>query len=480
MQSTAQQLVQGSSADHNVGNHPTPWLWNAQQQREALAKLERDIRLTEHAMGSLHQAKIALSLMHKTLKEIAQELQKALRNPEHIGKALQSWLSQRIKHLDTYSANAHFGPLNLLSGTLGAKGWSTEDGFQFVMASALTKSSPAKGYKVRITQEPVPSHIQGQLALTPEVLNRGITLMLRIGSTVIGCEIQGKVPVVDFLRWMQYEVYKHQLPLVVSLSTKGHIHIRHLQCGSSYGFWVRCAPVTLLGVANPNWHWVGNGLDVQGEIHHEPGIGQGSLLMGRTGNPRTTGLVVERVQNHPFGVSIHTPQPPKTGWIHVLQSSLRLHALDEGNDSKFILHLAPARARDLAKGVNTTSNFTSLATMQAGNPRQTMDCYTMACKALEEIAFSLCTIEDLRLQTGPSALSQLKIHAQNLFAYAHIKPHMVQPIAQKPQSDLNDICLKMQQRLRLKLNRKAWVAPLKPWQGLNMVAHKERADLMWN
>lgn len=419
----------------------------SEQNRSQVAQLTRAMQnaeqastILEEAQSGLEEVLLQMETLVKRVRETAAEMhadaklhalaeQFAKAEPQAKDGAVAHgmeetpWLPELLARIDEIAMNTRFGKMRLLDGSLGVSGATAGDGLYFVTASELTRSSPPKGYEVRLMHEPVRATLLGEAPLTKDRIRPGLTLgIVEGGRTASYACKQGDTPQ-DVLDALARDIRREQLAVIVDRTSDGRLLVQHHRFGAGYRFLVESSEPGLFSGKSGGPQVVDNGRDIVGTLNGESAKGVGQTLIGEQNNRTTAGLCV-RYTGLPYtGFTAQLPRRKQSthdtamfaGRVIVAQHSLTFH-FDDGEKKHLTLRVDSMRPKDLGRSVETASGFLSLADIRVSTPYQARDALRMAEQAQVEAKKTLNRVKHLVDEDLSRLLARLRVKSQNLSA----------------------------------------------------------------
>ncbi|MBF0279257.1 MAG: flagellin [SAR324 cluster bacterium] len=143
---------------------------------QAINNSETSISMLQTVEGALNEASNILI----NLRQLAIHAANEGTNDEKMLLADQSEIDNLLNTLQQISDTTQFGTRFLLNGSNTTKGVAVGDGLEFISAQTETKSSPAEGYKIDITQIPTRAMVfaEAPLALEDVVEDQNFSIVL--------------------------------------------------------------------------------------------------------------------------------------------------------------------------------------------------------------------------------------------------------------------------------------------------------------
>lgn len=159
----------------------------SEQMKAQIASTDQAIDNSEVSVSMLQTVEGALNETSNILINLRQLAIHAANegvNDEKMLLADQSEIDNLLSTLQQIAENTQFGTRHLLNGNYTNKGIAVGDGLKFVSAEMQTKSSPAEGYKVNITQIPTRAMVYTEtpIALEDVVPDQHFSIVLTEGN----------------------------------------------------------------------------------------------------------------------------------------------------------------------------------------------------------------------------------------------------------------------------------------------------------
>ncbi|MBF0280382.1 MAG: flagellin [SAR324 cluster bacterium] len=384
----------------------------SENMRAQISGLNQAIENSENGISMVQTAEGALSEVNRLLVDVRQLAIHASNtgvNDEKMLAADQAEINNALETIDRISEVTQFGTKRLLDGSRGANGVSNGAGLQFVSAGPETKTSPVQGYAVKIDQIANKSFIQGQTALSQEIIDSGETLTVSEGGkTVSFTTIAGESAASNF-NALEVKLNEAGLDLELIRNEDGTLGLRHKQFGSEYGFSVASTTAGVLSAVGNVTDAANAGTDVRGTINGEEAVGRGQILTGKENAPHTAGLSIR------YNGDQATPEGEIAGTISVFQNSLNFQI--GANEGQTVgVSLKSMATRTLGHGVTSESGFNALSDIRVTDFRGAQDALKLIDKAIEETTEERGKLGAFQKNTLQSNLNNLRVSAENLTA----------------------------------------------------------------
>jgi len=170
----------------------------SEQMKTQISGLGQAIRNSESSIAMIQTTEGALnevSNMLINLRQLAVHAANEGTNDEKMLQADQNEVENILATLKNIAKNTQFGTRTLLDGSNSTTGVTTGNGLEFVSASEGTKSTPANGYKVDITQVATRSMIVGNGMLSLEDVipadpNKSISFVINEGGRTVSVDLK--------------------------------------------------------------------------------------------------------------------------------------------------------------------------------------------------------------------------------------------------------------------------------------------------
>lgn len=157
----------------------------SEQMRGQIASIKQAIENSEASISMVQTAEAALNEVNNLLISIRQRAIHAANegaNDEKMLQADQAEVDNALDTIDRVARTSQFGTRTLLDGSNGANGVAVGQGLRFESASPETKSSPAEGYLIDITQAATRSRMEGQRPISVGDLVDSFQIILSEGG----------------------------------------------------------------------------------------------------------------------------------------------------------------------------------------------------------------------------------------------------------------------------------------------------------
>ena len=422
--------------------------------KQAQTNTETSLSLLQTAEAAMAEGVDILNQMKQLAVNSANEATK----DTLLLEADQMEFEELLSALEQKTERTTFAGKKLLNGSMGISGSVVGNKLRFVEAQIDTPGSPPEGFGIDITQPATRAIMQGPEPLSVEHVAEGFRFVIREGARVmeldsnkgdLSDELQKirKSYVDDPQRFPAEQVNKEirqiiiyqlndrfgkqDLPLDAMLSPQGHIKIRHKEFGDHTAF---SATSSLPGVLTKKVGEAQNsipGKDVAGSIGGEPASGHGQLLKARPGTAAQGAVVEYSGETELRETPIFDEEGNQTGmkweeipideligaenegYLHIAQQT---QAFQIGASSKDFLELdlKDMRPRNLATGVENSSDFRSLADIDLTLPGGARDAIDLIDSAYEDINTSRMDLGAFQKNSLEKTLSSVKSENENL------------------------------------------------------------------
>ena len=308
----------------------------SEQMRGQIASIGQAIQNSEASISMVQTAEAALNEVSALLISMRQRAIHAANegaNDEKMLAADQAEIENALDTVDRIARTSQFGTRILLDGSNGANGVAVGDGMSFVLASPITKSSPADGYQVNITRPATrpekigqrPIRLEDLRSTDMEALVKSFRIMIAEGGKNISFDMENNEDG-DVIRKLLAEMDRNPgqfntdlvekniretiaenlqrkadndgLNLEIFLKSEGGpgntqvLTVRHREFGSKNTFFVGASIGEILAVEANRFEESVPGRDVEGTIDGKIAVGEGELLMGAEATD-TEGLVIQ-------------------------------------------------------------------------------------------------------------------------------------------------------------------------------------------
>jgi flagellin len=352
----------------------------SEQMRAQVASVVQAIRNSETSVSMVQTTEAALDEMNKLLVDMRQLAIHAANegaNDRGMLEADQFEIRNGLESIDRIAQFAQFGTKKILDGSNGVSGLAAGKGLTFLKANTLTRTSPDAGYEVRINQIATKANLTGMQALTPDIINQGVTLTLQEGGRVAEYTTKKGEDVSAVVRNLQTRSDVAGVRLDVSATEDGRLHIVHKDFGAEGKFVVVSSVAGVLSEQEGLPVSAQNGTDVTGTINNQLTSGRGRILTAAPGT-EADGLQVL----YDGGVPSDSSVP--VGRVSVSQNALTFQ-IGPNAGQRVKIALNALSSRTMGTNVQTVSNFQSLADIDVRNAQGAEDTMRLVEKSIDDL-----------------------------------------------------------------------------------------------
>ena len=410
----------------NKGADDPAGLVISEQMRSQIVGLNQAISNTEIATTMVQTAEGALTEVNNLLLRIRQLALHAVNEVGNDGisvEADQLEIQDAIQSMSHIVNTTQFGKRKLLDGTTGLSGEAIGEGLIYVSASQKTESSPEGGYAVEVIQAPERAWIQGEEALTEEII-QGLEITLMEGGRHVQVEGKSTDTVSTFFGRLKGAVEQAKLDLNLFMNEDGQIYIQHSKFGSKHTFQFSSSMAGLLGEEPDVMEAAIPGEDIIGTINGEQAVGEGQILRGGAGNEKTDGLVLRYTgpmvmvqEGGPDGDPVFEQQPQigLAGFVNVINKSMRFQIGPNAGQSVTV-DMPAADPRYLARNVETETGIRNLTELNVTTEAGARDAVKMVDAAVDQMSLMRGRLGTFQRNNLESNLANLRVTAENLTA----------------------------------------------------------------
>ncbi len=169
----------------------------SEQMKAQIESLGQAIRNSETSVSMVQTTESALSEVSSiliNLRQLAVHAANEGGNDEKMLEADQIEVENLLSTVRNIARNTQFGTQTLLDGSNASDGVAVGDGLNFISATETSKSSPAEGYKVNITQVATRSFLVGTRALRLEDVvssdpSKVVSFVINEGGRTVGVDL---------------------------------------------------------------------------------------------------------------------------------------------------------------------------------------------------------------------------------------------------------------------------------------------------
>ena len=409
----------------------------SEQMRAQIAGLNQAVDNSETAVSMIQTTEANMSEIANLLTSIRQLAIHASNegvNDEVMLEADQKEIENALDTINRISSQAQFGSKRLLDGSRGASGTTTGANLEFVGATLETGDSREQGFDVKITQTATKSTIQGQTALSEEIIQAGEQMTVISDGKMATYTTNADDTAETAVQNLRSQIDRKGLALDIDLLEDGRIEVRHKEYGSDYRFQVLSSTAGVLSQEGGQIEMTEAGLDVKGTINGESAVGKGQVLTGVKGAACVDGLAVrfygdgrdlgippgcvvadmEVVEGEPEQPPLEiTPDGVSVGRVFVAQNSLRFQVGANMGQTVGIA-VNTTNPEGLSRGVANQSGYESLAQIDVRNFQGAQDTLKLVDEAINQIASERGALGAFQKNTLESNLANLRVATENM------------------------------------------------------------------
>ena len=409
----------------------------SEQMRAQIAGLNQAVDNSETAVSMIQTTEANMSEIANLLTSIRQLAIHASNegvNDEVMLEADQKEIENALDTINRISTQAQFGNKRLLDGSRGASGTTTGTNLEFVGATLETGDSREQGFDVKITQAASKSTIQGQTALSEEIIQAGEQMTVISDGKMATYTTNADDTAETAVQNLRSQIARKGLALDIDLLEDGRIEVRHKEYGSDYRFQVLSSTAGVLSQEGGQIEMTEAGLDVKGTINGESAVGKGQVLTGVKGAACVDGLAVrfygdgrdlgippgcvvadmEVVEGEPEQPPLEiTPDGVSVGRVFVAQNSLRFQVGANMGQTVGIA-VNTTNPEGLSRGVANQSGYESLAQIDVRNFQGAQDTLKLVDEAINQIASERGALGAFQKNTLESNLANLRVATENM------------------------------------------------------------------
>jgi len=386
----------------------------SEQMRAQIAGLNQAVDNSETAVSMVQTTESALTEVNNLLTDMRQLAIHAANegaNDQNMLEADQLELENALNTIDRITQNAQFGRKKLLDGSTGANGVGIGQGLEFIEASPLTRSSSVGGYEVRVHQLATRARMDGQVALTQEMVESGEEITISEGGKTVSFTTKDNESVSQAMGRLRNEIKANGLNVELMVNDDGTLSLRHNDYGSDKTFSASSSTAGLLSTESRTMESAESGQDIQGTIGGQVARGEGQVLTGAAGTQ------VEGLKVRYTGDTITAPDAGEdaevAGRVAVYQNSL-IFQVGANVGQTVSVSLVNTNTRVLGRGVENQSGFESLRDINVLSPQGAQDAQAMLDKAIDEVTTTRAALGAFQKNTLESNLRQLRISVEEL------------------------------------------------------------------
>ncbi len=410
----------------------------SEQMRAQVGSVKQAIANTETAVSMVQTTEAALDEVNRLLVSIRQLAVHAGNegaNDENMLAADQLEVTNALQSLDRIGQFATFGTKKLLDGSRGVNGVAAGDGLSFIGASTETRTSDAEGYVVNISRVSTKASVQGSVALTPELIAKGISLKVQEAGRVAEYTTKQGDDTDTVVRQLQRAVDSFGLQVSVNKTDDGRLVLTHKQYGREHSFVVVSTEAGILSETNGVPQSVDNGQDVEGTIGDQLASGRGQLLTSGKG-ARAEGLTVRytghRVLTQKKGPDgkpifdkdgkpvydadaepIYEAVTGPVGRVNVTQNS-PVFQIGPNSGQRVAVSLTNVSSKVLGQNVLNKSGFNSLSDVDVRKAQGAEDTMRVVDRAIDDVNRVRAELGAVQKNSLDSNIRSLRINEEEL------------------------------------------------------------------
>jgi flagellin len=386
----------------------------SEQMRSQVKGLDQAIKNSEISISMIQTAESALNEVNTLLvnmRQLAIHAANEGANDEVMLQADQQEIENSMSTIDRIASNTQFGTKKLLDGSNGVNGTASGKGLEFVSGEINTKASENQGYEVIVTRQAKQASLTGTAEMTNEIIEAGETLTLTEGGKTVSYTTNELDTVQTAVQNFASAARKSGLDVSIDLTEDNRISITHNKYGSDYTFQAASTTEGILSDGPGQLKAASAGQDLAGTINGELAIGKGQTMTGVTGNATTEGLQVRfrgQLEDVP-------EEGTQVGYVNVTQNALTFQVGANRNQTVGVA-LRNTAADQLARGINTNSDFKSLSAIDVTSSQGAQDSIMVLDAAINEVSQMRADLGTFQKNTLESNLSNLRTASENLIA----------------------------------------------------------------
>ena len=387
----------------------------SEQMRAQVAGLGQAIENSETAVSMIQTTEANLAEVNTLLTRIRQLAIHASNegvNDELTLKADQDEIVNLLNTIDLIAKQARFGNKHLLDGSNGASGVTTGENLEFVTAGLDTKGSESDGFAVRVIQSATKASLEGEIALTQEIIDQGETLTVIENGKKASYTTNEYDSLNTIIRNLKLEIDKNGLQVNPGETDNGKIKIEHNKFGSGYGFQALSSTQGILSDNAGKLKISEPGVDIKGTINGEISIGKGRILTGIRGDDNVDGLSVRYTGIIEEGDS---RSGEIVGYAHVSQGSLNFQV--GGNKEQTVsISVGSVNTENLGRGIENKSGFSNLRDIDVRTFTGAQDTLLLVDKVINQITSKRGELGTFQKNNLEGNLANLRVANENLIS----------------------------------------------------------------
>ena len=386
----------------------------SEQMRSQIAGLNQAVDNAETGITMVQTTEAAMTEVTSLLTKIRQLAVHAANegaNDENMLAADQLELENALDSIDRIAINAQFGQKKLLDGSTGANGVGIGEGLEFISATPATNASPVQGYDVRVFQKGTQARVDGQTALTQELIDAGEELTIAEGGKTVSFTATTGQSVNQTVGLLRNEIDKAGLNIQLIHNEDDTLSLVHNEFGSEFGFSISSSTEGVLSTASRQMEAAVAGQDIRGTIGGQVTTGRGQVLTGVEGT-RAEGLTV-RYEGSVISGEDSDSDDDVAGRVAVFQNSLVFQV--GGNVGQTVsVSLVNVNTRVLGRGIANESAYSSIRETDLTTAQGAQDTQRLIDTALNEVTTSRARLGAFQKNSLESNLRQLRINVEEL------------------------------------------------------------------
>lgn len=352
----------------------------SEQLRAQVASVNQAIDNTETSVSMVQTTEASLDEISKLLVSVRQLAIHAANegaNDQQMLEADQFEIDNALQSIDRISQFAAFGKKKILDGSAGVNGVAAGENLTFLQAGTRTQASPDEGYNINIMEGATRASHTGETALTPEMIDGGVTLTVKQDGKVARYTTQEGETASTIVRNLQNVMDRESIEVTASHTEDNRLTLTHKEYGSQPEFTVISSEAGVLSNEEGQPLSVSNGRDVRGSIGGQVAQGTGRVLEGGQGTD-AEGLQVL----YTGGTPDNTEEP--VGRVQVSQNALNFQ-IGPDVGQKVRVALNAMNTRTLGLNVDNDSGFKSLSDANVMTAQGAEDVMRLVDKAIDDV-----------------------------------------------------------------------------------------------
>jgi len=388
----------------------------SEQMRTQIASIDQALRNSEVSVSMVQTAEGSLGELNSMLvgmRQLAIHAANEGANDAVMVEADQSEINNMLGAIDRIAGFTRFGTKKLLDGSNGVSGTAIGDDLQFVEATTKSKSSGTEGFEVKVKSLATQASLTGTVALTDAIIKSGERLTLSEGGKSASYTTQDQDTLDSAVRNFATAAKDAGMKVSIGQTATGTIQITHQKFGSAHGFEASSTTAGILSIQAGAFQAATQGKNLKGTIDDEATVGNGDTMMGITGNEKTEGLNI-RFRGQLTGAA-DTDGFVSVGRVSVAQNSLAFQ-VGSGQGQVVKIALKDTAANQLGRGVDTMSNFGSLAEIDVRSGQGAADAMTIIDEAINQVTTMRAELGSFQKNTLEVNIANMRTASENLVA----------------------------------------------------------------